>query len=59
VIGIISQTIDFSPSSHNDTRFDNYTSFIMGGYVRFLQGAGARVVPIILGESEEVTTKKL
>lgn len=59
VIGIISQTIDFSPASHGDHRFDNYTSFIMGGYVRFLQGAGARVVPLVLGEPEEITIKKL
>jgi len=31
----------------------------MGGYVRFMQAAGARVVPIVRGEPKEVTIEKL
>ena len=31
VIGIVSQTFDFTPDE-GDHRFDNYTSYIMGGY---------------------------
>lgn len=37
-----------------DPRFENYTSYIMDAYVDFLQSAGARVVPLMINEPEEV-----
>jgi len=58
VIGVASQTLDFMPDE-DDHRWDNYTSFIKGGYVRWLQSAGARVVPILIDEPTEVIQKKL
>ena len=43
----------------NDTRFINYKSYIMKSYVDFVEAAGARVVPLVVGEPEEVTLEKL
>jgi len=37
----------------NDTRFENYTSYIMSTYVNFLMAAGARIVPLIYSDSQE------
>lgn len=53
VIGIITQTLE--EDFLNDTRFEGYNSYVMQAYVDFLQSAGARVVPLIVGEPEEVT----
>jgi len=39
----------------NDPRFDGYDSYMMAAYVKYMELAGARVVPLILGEPEEVT----
>ena len=36
----------------DDHRFDGYNSYAMAGYVRFLQDAGARVVPFLYDEDE-------
>ena len=58
VIGIVSQTLDFTPDK-DDHRFDDYKSYIMAAYVRFVQGAGARVIPFIYDEPEDVTIEKL
>jgi gamma-glutamyl hydrolase len=44
---------------YNDTRFDGLKSYVMTAYVQFLEAAGARVVPLVLGEPEEVTLDKL
>jgi gamma-glutamyl hydrolase len=44
---------------HNDTRFDNYTTYIMATFVEFMESAGARVIPLVRGEPEEVTLDKL
>jgi len=37
----------------NDTRFENYTSYIMSTYVNFLMAAGARIVPLIYSASQD------
>ena len=58
MIGILSQTIDFDIAK-DDHRFDEYGSYIMSAYVRFVQSAGARVVPFLWDEPEEVTLDKL
>jgi len=42
-----------------DERFDKYYSYAMHSYVDFIQSAGARVVPLIMSEPEEVTLDKL
>jgi len=44
---------------HNNTKFDNYTTYIMATFVNFLESAGARVIPLIATESEAVTLDKL
>jgi gamma-glutamyl hydrolase len=43
----------------SDPRFEGYTSYMMNSYVHFAEAAGARVVPLILGEPKEVTLDKL
>lgn len=43
----------------SDPRFSNYSSYMMGTYVRYVQQMGARVVPIIREEPDEVTLEKL
>jgi len=57
VIGIISQTLE--KEMVNDTRFEGWNSYIMKSYVDWVEAAGARVVPLIVGESEEDTLEKL
>jgi hypothetical protein len=42
-----------------DSRFTSYSSYLMNSYVHFIEAAGARVVPLVMGEDEEVTTEKL
>ncbi len=32
---------------------------MMAAYVKFMESAGARVVPLVLGESEEITMDKI
>jgi len=44
---------------HNDTRFGGLNSYVMTAYVSFMEAAGARVIPLVLGEPEEVTLEKL
>lgn len=57
VIGIVTQTFDESFS--DDPRFAGYDSYIMSAYVKFLESAGARIIPMIRSESREVTLDKL
>jgi gamma-glutamyl hydrolase len=42
-----------------DPRFKEYRTYVMASYVDWLEAAGARVVPLILGEPEEITRDKL
>ena len=57
VIGIVAQGIDSDFSG--DPRFDGYDSYIMAAYVKFVEAAGARVVPILYNEPTSVTLDKL
>jgi gamma-glutamyl hydrolase len=57
VIGIVSQGID--SDFVNDPRFVGYDSYIMAAYVKFIEAAGARVVPLVWNEPAEVTMDKL
>jgi len=43
----------------NDPRFEGYSSYIMAAYTNFVESAGARVVPMILGESDERIQEKM
>lgn len=43
----------------NDPRFEGTDSYMMAAYVKFMEAAGARVVPLIWDEPEEVTMEKL
>lgn len=42
IVGVLAQEISYHLSQH----FDEYTSFIAASYVKFVEGGGARVVPI-------------
>jgi hypothetical protein len=45
VIGVFTQTLeDFM---QNDPKFTGKKSYVMGAYVRYLQSAGARVIPLL------------
>lgn len=57
VIGILTQTLETSMQA--DERFVGYKSYIMSSYVKYMEASGARVVPIVWGESQEVTLEKL
>ena len=37
-----------------DPRFQNYSSYIMTAYVKFMEAAGAQVVPLIVNDSSEL-----
>lgn len=54
VIGVVSQTFRFGGE-----KFEKYQSYIMAAYVRFLEGSGARVIPILMSDSEETVLEKL
>ena len=57
MIGIITQNL---PSDLvDDPRFAGKTTYIMDGYVNYVEAFGARVVPIISEESNEDTKAKL
>ncbi|XP_071446441.1 gamma-glutamyl hydrolase-like isoform X2 [Hetaerina americana] len=50
IIGVLSQEIT-NPLVKN--KYSNYTSYIAASYVKFLEGAGARVVPIRINLSDD------
>jgi gamma-glutamyl hydrolase len=43
----------------NDMRFVGTDSYIMAAYVKFMEAAGARVVPLIWNEDWSITKDKL
>jgi len=43
----------------NDPRFEGTDSYILAAYVKFMEAAGARVIPLIVNEPEEVMMEKL
>lgn len=59
VIGVVSQSLEVEMGA--DPRFAPYKdgSYIMKAYVQWLQAAGARVVPLVRGEPEDETLRKL
>jgi len=57
VIGVVSQSLEVE--MQNDTRFAGYNSYIMQSYADWVEGVGARVVPLIKDEPKEVTIEKL
>jgi gamma-glutamyl hydrolase len=57
VVGIVSQTLE--KEMQGDPRFAGKKSYIMKAYAQWLQAAGARVVPLILGEPPDETLRKL
>jgi gamma-glutamyl hydrolase len=42
-----------------DPKFEGYKSYIMSSYVKYMEAQGARVVPVVWGEPEDVTKDKL
>ena len=53
VIGIVAQTLE--PEMLTDPRFTGYTYYVMSSFVKFLETAGARIIPLIPGTSEDQT----
>ena len=43
----------------DDPRLENYDTYIMAAYVKYIEASGARVVPLIEGENKEDTLFKL
>lgn len=57
IIGILSQPL--SSDLADDPRFEGTDSYMMAAYVKFMEAAGARVIPLIWNEPKEVTMDKL
>jgi gamma-glutamyl hydrolase len=57
IIGIVSQPLD--DSMVNDSRFAGTDSYMMSAYVKFMEASGARVVPLIWNEPDEIWQEKL
>jgi hypothetical protein len=47
VIGVVTQPLEEDMKSN--PIFDGYSSYVMAAYVKFMEAAGARVVPLIHG----------
>ena len=43
----------------DDSRFNGYNSYIMTSYVKFMESAGARVIPLIVNEPANIVLEKL
>ena len=57
VIGIVSQAV---PEALKDKpEFAKYNSYVMADYVQFVEGSGARAIPIVDTETDEDTLAKL
>lgn len=56
-IGILSQQL--ADDMLDDPRFAQYDSYIMAAYVKFMEAAGARVVPLVMGEDLDLTMEKM
>ena len=54
IIGILAQELD---DSLEPWFGDNYTSYISASYVKFIEQAGARVVPVLINQNEEYYDK--
>ena len=50
IIGVLAQDINSISSAMKNT---NYNSYISASYVKFLESGGARVVPILIDQSDE------
>ena len=50
IIGILSQELTYGLE---EVYGDNYTSYIVASYVKYIESAGARVVPIFINQTDE------
>ena len=57
IIGIVSQPLD--ESFLDDPRFAGSDSYMMSAYVKFMEASGARVIPLIWNEPDEIWGEKL
>ena len=57
VIGILTQTLE--SFMKKEEQFKGYKSYLMSAYVKYIEASGARVVPLIYGEDQEVTRDKI
>ena len=58
VIGIVTQAIGDTLREANP-KFADYNSYMMADYAQYVEGSGARVIPIIDTESDADTLAKL
>lgn len=58
VIGIVSQNVN-QKNLFKNPEVKKYKSFIASCYVKYLSALGARVVPLIMDEHEELLKQKL
>ena len=58
VIGILTQAVS-EDLKKADPKFNDYSSYMMADYVQFIEGSGARVIPIIDTETDADTLAKL
>ena len=58
IIGIVTQAVDDSLVKANP-KFADYQSYMMADYVQFMEGSGARVIPILDTELDAETLDKL
>ncbi len=57
VIGVLAQTLE--PEMLEDPRFKDYKYYIMATFVKFLQAAGARIIPLIPSMTDSTLDKVL
>ena len=50
IIGILAQELN---PSLQEVYGDNYTSYIGAAYVKYVESAGARVVPVLINQTDE------
>ena len=53
----MAQTLE--PEMQTDPRFSNFTYYVMSSFVKFLEGAGARIVPLVPSMNETYTLATL
>ena len=54
----MTQAVDYSLIDANP-KFADYSSYIMADYAQFMEGSGARVIPIVDTETDADTLAKL
>ena len=59
VIGIFTQSITDLDFEKHQNQLYNKKTYIMASYTKYLEGQGARIVPLIITDSDEVNLAKI